>query len=112
MTHTPTHRTTTNPALGRRYRITCSCGNESPWLPDKEAATTWHETHKERIEVIAYRAERQAAAAPAIVPTVQPCGTEAAYKRHQYRKETPCQTCRKAHADYNAEYRRRKREAA
>lgn len=41
-------------------------------------------------------------------PAVQPCGTEAAYKRHSRRGETPCEACKAAHSERQAElYRRR-----
>lgn len=30
----------------------------------------------------------------------KPCGTYAAWRRHQRRKETPCPACTQAHKDY------------
>ncbi len=32
-------------------------------------------------------------------PATQPCGTEAAYRRHLRHGEAPCEACRTAHAD-------------
>lgn len=44
---------------------------------------------------------------PARVP--QPCGTVAAYKRHGRKGETPCEACRAAERERQAElYRKRK----
>ena len=47
------------------------------------------------------------------VPKVlQPCGTHAAYSRHLYRDETPCDACRTAERAYqNARVRPRRRAA-
>lgn len=62
-------------------------------------------------------AERQAAyrlrkgSTPGAIgrPVTQPCGTVAAYKRHQRRQEPPCQPCRDAWAAWQRErYRARK----
>lgn len=33
---------------------------------------------------------------------VAPCGTDAGYQRHRYRKEEPCGPCREAHTSYRA----------
>lgn len=42
-------------------------------------------------------------------PITQPCGTVAAYKRHQRKNETPCAACRQAYSAYQAElYQQRK----
>jgi hypothetical protein len=42
-------------------------------------------------------------------PATSPCGTVAAYKRHQRNGETPCAECRAANAAYHRElYARRK----
>jgi hypothetical protein len=42
-------------------------------------------------------------------PPTQPCGTVAAYKRHQRKGETPCAACRGAWSAYQRDlYRRRK----
>ena len=61
----------------------------------------------------AYRARKalEAGRQPGQVgrPVSAPCGTVAAYKRHQRRGEQPCQSCRAANAAYHRElYRRRK----
>lgn len=43
-------------------------------------------------------------------PVTQPCGTVAAYKRHLYNDEEPCDACREANRVHHRElYRRRKR---
>lgn len=40
---------------------------------------------------------------------LKPCGTVAAYRRHQRHGEEPCEACKKAHAEYHRElYRKRK----
>lgn len=44
-------------------------------------------------------------------PATKPCGTHAAYKRHQRRQEPPCDACRKAWAEYQRELYRRRRKA-
>lgn len=31
---------------------------------------------------------------------LRPCGTEAAYRRHLRRRELACETCLRAHAEY------------
>lgn len=42
-------------------------------------------------------------------PTTHPCGTNAAYKRHQRHGEQPCAACRAAWSAYQRElYQRRK----
>lgn len=42
-------------------------------------------------------------------PATQPCGTTAAYKRHQRHGETPCDECRAAWSTYQRElYQKRK----
>lgn len=43
---------------------------------------------------------------PARVP--KPCGTVAAYRRHQRNGEPPCDACRKANADYQRAYQQRR----
>ena len=44
-------------------------------------------------------------------PVEQPCGTQAAYKRHQRNGETPCEPCRVAWSAYQRElYAKRKAE--
>ena len=41
--------------------------------------------------------------------TPAPCGTMAAYRRHERAHEQPCQACKAAHAEYQRTlYRRRK----
>jgi len=40
----------------------------------------------------------------------QPCGTVAAYKRHTRRQEPPCEACRKAWAEWQRDYYKRKRQ--
>lgn len=40
---------------------------------------------------------------------LRPCGTEAAYKRHQRADEEPCEACLEAHAAGEVERRRRAR---
>jgi hypothetical protein len=35
----------------------------------------------------------------------QPCGTEAAYRRHLAHQETPCEPCKQAHRDHDRRYR-------
>jgi hypothetical protein len=42
-------------------------------------------------------------------PPTQPCGTVAAYKRHQRRKEPPCEACRAAWADQQRTYYERRK---
>ena len=44
---------------------------------------------------------------PARVP--QPCGTVAAYRRHLYHGETPCDACRNAEKERNRDRRRNNR---
>lgn len=41
----------------------------------------------------------------------KPCGTDAAYKRHLYHREVPCDACHRAHRAYDdaQEYRRQLR---
>lgn len=47
------------------------------------------------------------------VKELQPCGTEAAFRRHHRRRERPCTRCRQAHAAYEREgYQRRTVRAA
>lgn len=42
-------------------------------------------------------------------PATAPCGTVAAYKRHQRRQETPCDACKAAYSEHQAGlYQRRK----
>ena len=42
-------------------------------------------------------------------PVSQPCGTVAAYKRHQRHGEPPCEACRAAWSEYQRTlYKRRK----
>jgi hypothetical protein len=52
-----------------------------------------------------WRAARGAriGAPPGPAPT-QPCGTHAAYRRHQRRKEPPCEACRAAEREYRRRY--------
>ena len=39
----------------------------------------------------------------------QPCGTLAAYRRHERAQEAPCEACKAAHAEYQRElYAKRK----
>lgn len=38
---------------------------------------------------------------------LQPCGTAAAFRRHQLHGEPPCQPCRQAFADYRRRLRER-----
>jgi hypothetical protein len=40
---------------------------------------------------------------------VEPCGTLAAYRRHQRHAETPCGPCKEANADYQRSYQTRMR---
>lgn len=41
--------------------------------------------------------------------TPAPCGTVAAYRRHQRAQEAPCEACKVAHAEYQRElYAKRK----
>jgi hypothetical protein len=42
-------------------------------------------------------------------PVTQPCGTQAAYKRHQRKGEEPCDPCRLAWAEYQRELYQRRR---
>ena len=41
---------------------------------------------------------------------LKPCGTHAAYMRHYYRQEEPCEACREAHRVYSREAVRRFRQ--
>jgi len=45
-------------------------------------------------------------------PPTRPCGTKAAYRRHQRHGETPCTECRQAASRWHADYRRAQRKAA
>lgn len=57
------------------------------------------------------RLAEQAGRAPGVPgrPVTAPCGTVAAYKRHQRHGEPPCEACRAAWSEYQRElYRRRK----
>ena len=42
-------------------------------------------------------------------PRIAKCGTDTAYGRHRRDGETPCDKCRKAHAKYQADYRKRRK---
>lgn len=42
-------------------------------------------------------------------PPTQPCGTNAAYKRHQRKGEPPCDACRAAWSAYQRELYARRR---
>lgn len=55
-----------------------------------------------------YRASKGARTGRPGRPVTQPCGTEAAYRRHGRNGETPCDACKVAHSVRQAElYRRR-----
>ena len=51
----------------------------------------------------------RAAAAPAALRELVPCGTPSAYRRHKRRGETPCEACRRAHCASVQAYQRRER---
>lgn len=77
-------------------------------------------TTKQRA-ALAHRRRVLRAPAPAAVPArtsahgpdpTEPCGTRAAYRRHQRRKETPCAACKAAEARHRAGRRARQETAA
>lgn len=43
-----------------------------------------------------------------LTPSLQPCGTYAAYQRHVKAGESPCVGCRQASAEYRRTYRERR----
>lgn len=56
-------------------------------------------------DVGATQAQRQAGEfSPRARKPVLPCGTDAAYRRHLYHKETPCAPCAAEHKRFTAEY--------
>jgi hypothetical protein len=56
-----------------------------------------------------WRAKRGARTGQPGRPQTEPCGTVAAYRRHERHQEPPCGLCRAAHSAYQRElYRRRK----
>ena len=42
-------------------------------------------------------------------PVCRPCGTIAAYRRHERRGFPPCDACKAAHAEYQRDYYRRRK---
>lgn len=65
-------------------------------------------TEKDRQRI---RRERGITVAP-VRRDLKPCGTVAAYRRHQRRRETPCAACTVAHVDARRAYDERRRRTA
>jgi hypothetical protein len=55
----------------------------------------------------AWRAKHGAGTGKPGRPVTQPCGTVAAYKRHQRHRELPCEACRSAWSDWQRAYHQR-----
>ena len=77
------------PALARRYKI--SERTVRRILADYQVQRTLGNKN-------AYRKSGRRTSKPRVV---QPCGTEAAYRRHKRKKEYSCDECLAAHVDYN-----------
>jgi hypothetical protein len=120
-----------------RFSVPARCADEDPelWFPDKastsapakricngdddrppcaarEECLAWALAHTEA-GVWGGRSERQRKAMRVYQAGLPPqCGSTGGYRQHLKRKETPCEPCRQANAEYCRNYRRTRRGAA
>lgn len=93
----------TYPAYARHLRH-----GERPCQPCKQALRDYKRDQTAR-RAAAKAAKQETAPKPTGRPVTQPCGTDAAYRRHLDRNETPCVDCRRAHSTRRSNGRRQHR---